>query len=450
IDLDETLTDQAINDKKDNKSELAKDEFDDEDLKLNLDELDIDIDEIESTELIPKDDPATKMDEPIEKQTDSDDLIIDIDNLDIDLDETLTDQAINDKKNNKNELAKDEFDDEDIKLNLDELDIDIDEIDNNEPVIDEDNERLSLDDAGLTFDELAPEAESDGINELSDDEIHLTLEDIDPDLTLEEIMEVAETDGELALNSLEEFPEVYANEHDATIQTKNRKKSPANLYMDELITDNSDYDIDDYDESEQYNKRSTSFSIDFSLKYSRIQACLRLLFLYFISMIPHFIVLIIYSALSIILGFINQLVVLSTGRCVGDFALIIENTMRYILYIKTNLIGIVEDRPIYAGRKYIDHPLQFDVVFPSRYSKKMAILRLSIVGIVLISLPHIILLTILSLTMPICYLIGILSVIITSQLPNILFKYLTRYFRYIAHVGSFMSGLTDDYPSFRL
>ena len=461
IDLVETHLDDTMNDKKNINNEQNEELFDDEDIKLNLDELDIDIDEIVDRP-ISKDEPIESKGRVDKERVDSDDITIDMDNLDIELDETyhddiLTDNtAVSDKKNIKSELNEELFDDEDIKLNLDELDIDIDEIVDKEPIVYEDSGRLSLDDADLTFDELTPKAENDDFNELSDDEIRLTLEDIDPDLTLEEIIKTAEADSKLASDSLEELPEIYQDEYDSITESGNNKKSPANMYLDEIlvdVVDDIDYDISDYDESEQLErieKRSISFSIDFSLKYSRIHAILRLLFLYLISMIPHFIVLIIYSILSSILGLFNQLVILATGRCVNDFGLIIENTLRYILYINTNLIGIVDDRPEYAGRMDIDHPLQFDVTFPLMYSRKMAILRVSIIGITIFTLPHIIIIALLSLTMPICYLIGILSVIITSQWPNILFKYIARYFRYIARVGSFMLGLTDDYPSFRI
>ena len=470
IELEETSSDDISSEHA--KKSFDKESFDDEDIKLNLDELDIDIDTVDSvedTELISKD---------------SDDLTIDMDNLDIELEETYPDDiladhaTVSDKKNIKTKLPEDEFDDEDIKLNLDELDIDIDVIDvieDRKPSKDkvpvkmaksadnEDDERLSLEDAGLTFDELTQSADNnefnselgDEFNELSEDEIKLTLEDIDPDLTLEEIMKSAETDNKLVVDSLEEFPEIYTDEYEAAAQAKsNKAKSAANLHKNETSVYNADYDNLNYNEPKRprasHRKRRTFFSIDFSLKYSRLQAFLRLIALYFISMIPHFIVLVIYSILSSILGLINQLVIFATGRCVEDFARIIENTLRYILYIHTNLIGIIDDRPVYAGRQHMDHPLLFNVTFPSEYSKKMAILRLSIIGITIFTLPHIIILTLLSLTMPICYLVGILSVIITRRWPNILFRYLSGYFKYLAKTCSFMLGLTDDYPPFRL
>ena len=167
-----------------------------------------------------------------------------------------------------------------------------------------------------------------------------------------------------------------------------------------------------------------------------------------ISMIPHLVVMLIYTILSSIVGFINQIVILSTGRCVEDFALVIENTMRYFFYIKTNITGIVEDRPVYAGREHLDHPLQLNITYPLKYSKNLAVMRLSIIGLLLIMLPHLIIMSLITVTIPVVYLTGIIAVIFTRRWPNILFIYLTRYFRYLARISSFMTGLTDEYPPF--
>ena len=224
------------------------------------------------------------------------------------------------------------------------------------------------------------------------------------------------------------------------------------LILGTLIFDR-DLDILEYDEEAEPDylpeKGSTSFSIDYSLRYSRSGAVLRLLGLYVLSLIPHFILILVYTILSAILGFINQIVILSTGRCVEDFSLITENTLRYFLYIKTNITGIVEDRPVYAGRENLSHQLQLNVTYPMKYSRNFAILRLSIIGICLITLPHFIVMSMLTVAVPFAYLAGIVMVILTGRWPNPLFIFLTRYFRYAARISSFLIGLTDEYPTFR-
>ncbi|HNX24256.1 MAG TPA: DUF4389 domain-containing protein, partial [Spirochaetota bacterium] len=416
------------------KNITPEDEFNEEDIKLNLDDLDIDLDEIEERELIFEDDipeqPAPlsrKKPKPLIEEVDEDESItIDLDTLEIEIAE-------------ENRTMKEELSEED--------------------------EKLTLDDAGLTFDELTSEIERPGFEEPADEDLKLTLGEIDPDLTLDKIAESGRLETKRVSDTLDELPEIDLDEYDAIVrqeESSNAEKSFDNFEDDFIVFPETeiekaeerqpDYDMFDYEESEKEKsspgRGNTFFSIDLSLKYSRVGALLRLLGLYTLSMIPHFIIMLIYTALSSILGFINQIVILSTGRCVEDFALVIENTMRYFFYIKTNIIGIVEDRPVYAGRESIDHPLQINITFPLKYSKNLAVLRLSIIGILLITLPHLIIMSMITLTIPFVYLTGIIIVILTRRWPNVLFIYLTKYFRYLAKISSFMSGLTDEYPPF--
>ena len=417
------------------KIEFQGDEFDEEEIKLNLDDLDIDIAEIEERELIFEDE--------------------------------MIEQPVPATRKKPKALIEEVEEDESITIDLDTLEIEIAEENNliSGELSDDDDEKLTLDDAGLTFDELTSEIEKPELAEAYEEDMKLTLDDIDPDLTLEKITRSAMTETELVYDTLEELPEIDLDEYDAIIKQEDSRvtaKSSDNFEDDFIVFPDMeteieeihkpDYDIFEYEESEHEKsvpeRGSTFFSIDLSLRYSRVGALLRLLGLYMISMIPHLVVMLIYTILSSIVGFINQIVILSTGRCVEDFAQVIENTMRYFFYIKTNITGIVEDRPVYAGREHIDHPLQLNITYPIKYSKNLAVMRLSIVGILLIMLPHLIIMSLITMTIPVVYLTGIIAVIFTRRWPNILFIYLTKYFRYLARISSFMTGLTDEYPPF--
>ncbi len=495
----------------------------DEDITLDVDSLDIDLDEFDTV----KKPSAPAADSKTHETSDEEEITIDIDSIDIDLADIPSDTELFEKpaavKKQKPQAFNDspidddsEFNEEDIKLNLDDLDIDLDEIEGRELIFEDDiavpapkaqkkktelfaedndedesitidldtleldlaeekapigadmfeeDEKLTLDDAGLTFDELTVKQKRVVFEEPADEEMKLTIDEIDPDLTLERIAKSGKTDKSLVTDSIDELPEIDLDKYDAVIREEDGSATVTDDYFEDdfvvfpepestsesTITRSNDIlDLDDSDTgSVSTRKGNTFFSIDFSLKYSRIGALLRLLGLYLISMIPHFIVMLVYILLSSILGFINQIVILSTGRCVDDFALIIENTLRYFFYIKTNVTGIVEDRPVYAGREYLDHPLQMNITYPIKYSKLFAVLRLSIVGITIIMLPHLILMMLMTITVPFVYLAGIISVIVTMRWPNILFIYLTRYFRYLARISSFTTGLTDEYPRFK-
>jgi hypothetical protein len=105
--------------------------------------------------------------------------------------------------------------------------------------------------------------------------------------------------------------------------------------------------------------------------------------------------------------------------------------------------------PIFAGRDDLDHPLQLKITYPYRHSRIMSLMRLSGIGIFLITLPHLIILFLLNLSVPISYFIGQFSVIITGRWPHFLYDFLMRYFRYGARVFAFIIGLVEEYPSFK-
>jgi hypothetical protein len=195
---------------------------------------------------------------------------------------------------------------------------------------------------------------------------------------------------------------------------------------------------------------AVNFSIDYSIRYSWVGALLRLPGLFFLGMIPHFLSFFIYTILSVILGFLNYIVIIFTTKNVEDFSEIQVNTLRYFLSIHSSLIGIVEEMPVFAGRGDIDYPLQMRIIYPLRYSRILAGLRLSIIGIILATSPHLLILCLLSPLILLIYIIGIFSVLVLGRWPHGIFEFMTRYYRYIARVLAFIIGIVDVYPSFKI
>ncbi len=452
------------------KAERGKEKeiFPDEDITLDLESLDIDLDEGE--EHIPAEKAGRAL-----AEADDEELKLNLDELDVNIEELENREPFSDEeifKNKKEKLKKaplhmeEEEEDESITIDLDTLDIEVAETPEvMAGEITEEDEKITLDDAGITFNELTDYEKKPEPAEITDEELNLTLEEIDPELKLQVIGEEAPADEKLLIDTVEELPEIDLEEYEAVIRKeefiseKHEEETIVGLdefeipHIDEESHRPLNVDILDYEEAieEGYipTSGSTTFSIDYSLRYSRTGALLRLIGLYILSMIPHFIVMLIYTILSGILGFINQIVIIFTGRCIEDFSQITENTLRYFFYIKSNIAGIVEDRPVYAGRESINHQMQLNITYPVKYSKNLAILRLSIIGICLITLPHFAIMAMLTIAVPFVYLAGIITVIFTRRWPNPLFIFLTRYFRYLARISSFLLGLTDEYPPFR-
>jgi hypothetical protein len=451
IDLDESpLTDQE--------DAAAPDKADDsdEDLTLNLDELDIDIDEIpvsgEKSGILHDD-----------FSEDDEDLTLNLNELDIKLeDESIKSSLEEISRKPKIKNIEPEEEDESITIDLDTLDIDVTEDDIPLSIEDhEDEEKLTIDDAGITFDELSGNEEKSAVN-IKKNKADIFTDETSPDDELFEITDDSTAHEIHIVDTLEELPEIDLDEYETYLSKDEspdieiKSSSEENdINFDDIEIIPLDDDLDIYTSNEDYSAESvpgrgtTSLSIDFSLKYSRLGALLRLTGLYMISLIPHFIVLILYSAVSAILGFINQIVILFTGHCLEDFSQLTENTLRYLISIKTNLTGIIEDRPVFSGKENISHQLQMNITYPVKYSKNIAILRLSIIGIILFTLPHLAILALLTLTVPFVVISGLIIVIATGRWPGVLFAYLTKYFRYLTRLFAFSIGLNDEYPPFR-
>ncbi len=537
---------------------LPEDDLDeDESITLDLDSLDLDLVEDDT---VNKGEIPDQLPDDIDMQLESDghavrsaeeapageeDITLDIDSLDIDLEE---DHAIKTGET-PDEMAAEGFEvtagisagseeqaEEDITLDLESLDIELEETEEIKEgeVLDED-EKLTLEDAGLTFDELTSEEAASVIYDGGDtddeeDDIRITIDEIDPSLDIdnlgkgleepeetlsgeapaEDLMpvdidedldsaiekeledikldadvkdeEISEFDldedelklSEIALDSEDELddmekdlidddlPEFDLSEFDEDIDTIERdddltgtESAAAGMAkaVDDMIRieDDGGYseeEVSDY-EFLPVSKGSVNFSIDYSLAYSRLGAFLRLICLFFIALIPHFIVFLVYSVLSLILGLLNHIVIMAAGNPVEDFHTIQENTLRYFLSISASLLGIVEEMPNFAGRDDIDYSLQLNVKYPVKYSNLLAALRLSVAGILIITLPHLIVLALLSLVIPFAYLAGIISILISGRWPHFLFEFLTMYYRSIAKVGAFIIGLIDNYPPFK-
>ncbi len=437
--------------------------------------------------------------------------------------------------------------DESITIDLDSLDIPLAEQEEvMEGEVANEDESLTLEDAGLTFDELTTEemasAAGGTINYADeaipeDEDIRITIDEIDPNLDIEALESDIETEDlpgvgkDAAERDLEEdidllelemgkvdradggtgedhHPEIdfgldedeisgidselddikmSLDEDDLNVEYPEVRKTGAEVDYDLFSDDDlpaidldetgdnlpgaagtslgisrvSD-DVIDIDDDREYDTESperkslftvsrgnVNFSIDYSLAYSRLGAFLRLSGIFFIGLIPHFIVFIIYLTLSLVLGILNHIVVLTTSRPVEDFQAILEKTLRYYLSINASLLGIVEEMPVFTGNDDIDYPLQLNITYSLRSSSIMAALRLSVVGIILISLPHILILSLLTVALPAIFLIGIISVLITRRWPHYLFDFMSVYYSSVAKILAFIMGLVDRYPPFK-
>jgi len=423
---------------------------DDTDITIDLDSLDIQLEEIENGHTEPAETAGTEDIEEDEKIT-LDDVSEDtIQEVDILADDSIAEEE-----------------DEDITLDMDTLDLNLDETGETREgeVLEDDDERLSLSDAGLTPDQIVDEEEK----QLSDDsmleeeeDLKLSIDEVDAELAStedDEIHPIFDDEIDIVEDSIDidDLPEIDLDEIERgsadliddseeiipLTEDESFDETPSHIYADEL---------DDIrkDKRDIVPRGTANVSIDYSLKYSRVAALLRICGLFIIGMIPHILVNIVYSMVALILGFINWFLVAVTGEPVEAFTEIQENTLRRLLAFGACYMDLVEELPLYSGREDIDYPLQFDVTYPVKYSRVLAILRLSVVGIYLLALPHILLLMILTIgSIPIS-IAGLICVLAKKTWPNMLFDPMVKYYNYSAKVNAFIIGLVDEYPKFDL
>ncbi|MBP7734866.1 MAG: zinc-ribbon domain-containing protein [Spirochaetes bacterium] len=486
-------------------------EDEDESITIDIDNLDIDLEEGGDVTDKPKGKataaPGGAEKEGMLHEDEDESITIDIDTLDIDLEESKEiskgesheelDLDLSDfSEETIQELeevgkAPKDKDDEDITLDLNTLDISLEE--SNEIKKGEDldeDEKLTLEDAGLTIEELTNDelitVSSKGEEKQDEDDFALSVDDMGPDIDMNQIeKELKEAESILVeqprkkkdllvVDELSDLPEIDFDKDLELIGVESgaSKAAGAGIAIGagmaagagiSAISKNEDelFKLDDREKGipgqgglqkkipDMVTRGAVNFSIDYSIKYSRFGAVLRLFGLFFLALIPHYIVFFVYNVLSIILGFINHIVVIFTEKNIEDFSEIHENTLRYLLSISASSIGIVEEMPIYAGRDNIDYPLQMRIVFPLRSSRLLAFLRLSGIGIILLTLPHLVIMGLMSIVIPIVFIVGILSVLITGGWPHVLFDFMTRYYQYVARVLAFSIGIIDVYPKFK-
>jgi len=467
IEQDVTLDDEIVTEEVYTRSDTLDDE-EDESITIDLDSLDIELEEGEEDSLAfgeEKTVPAALSDEAPAQE--DDDVTLDLDSLDIELAEEeaiLPGETPEDLDIDLPELspesvqpAENDEEDESITLDLETLDIELAESDEfASGELPEEDESITLEDAGLTIDELTSEeleiATASIHEEDEEEDIHLSIDEIDPNLKHELENELRDAE-DILTDADSDLPDIDFDLEDPALPMGGTGTGGASrisntaMGLDDSIDDISG---DDHIQrvTDSVQNGAVEFSIDYSLKYSRLGALARLFFAFLLGMIPHFLVLMIYSLLAGILGFINHIVVISTKNSVEDFSEIIENTIRYSLAINTACIGIVEEMPIFTGKKDIDYAMQMKITYPLAYSRFLAAMRLSGIGIILMTLPHILVLSIIGIAIPIFWLTGIISVLATSRWPHFLFDILVRYYRYMARTMAFITGLVDKYPPF--
>jgi hypothetical protein len=470
IDLDSLDADLDMEDSPGLKTAASSDDLEDESISIDLDSLDAQLDEeisaIDSSDTLDDyEDESISIDlGTFDTKSDSDDSIVtsqknrsemDIDILGIDDDDLPEiDMSTSVETEQKNSLHE-TFDDDEITVDLDSLEMELEESnDYNEPDIethalsdDEIRETLSIDiDDEFIGDDL-PLGEDPLGDDLLAEQTPLMHEDQYDDL-YSETGTTAYSDSTIESSLYDDdLPEIDLDKYDELDLENVSPGVDSDILMDLSDTDTVDVNKDEI--NSVLGGGYVHFTIDYSLKYSRVLSLLRILGLYYITFIPHLIVNILYSMVNSIIAYISNIMVLLSGKLIPDFVKFQEKSLRYWISSAASLSNIIEEKPPYPGAHTLDYQLQLDVHPPIHRSRFIAGLRVSIIGIIFITIPHILIFTILTFATQLFILIGLFSVLFTTKWPGFIFDYMVRYYRYFINISAFMTGLIDSYPSFR-
>jgi hypothetical protein len=102
---------------------------------------------------------------------------------------------------------------------------------------------------------------------------------------------------------------------------------------------------------------------------------------------------------------------------------------------------LTDEYPPFEG----DYPIRYDVQYPERPSRwKLVIWKF------ITSIPHFVVLAVLTLTLIVVVPIGWFAILITGRFPQGLHQYVAGVFRWGARVGAYFFSLTDQFPPFSL
>jgi hypothetical protein len=164
-----------------------------------------------------------------------------------------------------------------------------------------------------------------------------------------------------------------------------------------------------------------------------------LIFVKWLLVIPHLIVLSILGFVMFVLTVIAWFAILITGnypRGMWDFALM---TMRWQARVNAYLYLQRDEYPPFGDT---DYPVRFELAYPDRLSRGLIFVKW------LLIIPHWIVLYILGIAFSFVWLIAWFAILFTARYPRGLFDFMTGFTRWSYRVTTYLFLMTDAYPPF--
>ena len=166
-------------------------------------------------------------------------------------------------------------------------------------------------------------------------------------------------------------------------------------------------------------------------------------------LIPHVIVLFFIGIASLVAVYIGYWAVLITGRFPMGLLSFAAGVQRWSTRTDSWMNGVADRYPPFTLGES-DYPARFEVDYPELSSRGLAVLGVIFLIKWILLLPHLIILSFLSMASAVVVYISYWAVLITGRYPRGLFSLVTGVQRWTYRINAWGYGLTDRYPPFSL
>ncbi len=181
---------------------------------------------------------------------------------------------------------------------------------------------------------------------------------------------------------------------------------------------------------------------DFYLDIPRADRLSRgLIFIKWLLILPHALILWAYGILASILGFIGFFAILFTGSYPADLWNMVYRFLRWQLRVNIYTSLLRDEYPPFGEEPY---PMQFNVVRPERQSRLILFVRWLAV------IPLGFWLMVIAIVAAFALIIAWFTILFTGTIPEGIRSFIVGFIRYSTKVTVYSSMLTDTFPGFSL
>lgn len=170
----------------------------------------------------------------------------------------------------------------------------------------------------------------------------------------------------------------------------------------------------------------------------------------YVLLIPHIIALYILGLVVGVVQLFAWIPVLFTGKYPSGLFTLTSGVVRWMNTVQAYYFGLTDEYPPFSLSATSGYPVQVTIPEQETYNRFWAIPVVGYAAKVIALIPHIIAVYVLVLVSALINLVAWIPVLTSGTYPEWAYSFNTGTIRWLSRVMSFLFGLTDQYPPFRL